>query len=572
MRCRSLKILVLLLLSIICLPAAVDGSKTIKHQGPLNAKQLNRLLHKLEGPALRKRRAAVKQIGSLMRSQQKELMGRVEALLNKEHWQTQIYAARALAAIGQEAAPLVPNLIKRMKQAVVDRDPTLFDLLGETVVAIMSGSDSDGNKEILELMRTAMKSGDEKLFNTLVSSLTASGKDSVPRLVKLLKHDQASLRRQAVLTLRSLGSQAHSAIDALLACAAQHAELRDAVHQTLQAVKKKNRAPTATDVTLRCFEGRSATLDIHINDVDDLPQRLKASVKDQPKQGEMKRRGQTQFVYTVKPGYVGSDTVTLNISDGHDEGKPVTVSINVVKDTVPPQLDSAQGYGPRGVRVVFDEPVTQASAAKAGAYSIAGTAVTKVDVANDGRSAILHTKSALKDKQSYTLQVQGLTDRSKAANTGSASISFTFTADIPGIHYKVYHTRDHKDFERGPETKQKVAKKGVSKKITHKLAERSSYYAMIFEGFIQIDEAGQYTFYTASDDGSHLFINGKRVVNNGGYHGTVEKKGAIQLEPGRHRIAVTFFQGSGGHDLKAMWQGPGIKKQEIPGSVLFHRP
>ena len=89
-----------------------------------------------------------------------------------------------------------------------------------------------------------------------------------------------------------------------------------------------------------------------------------------------------------------------------------------------------------------------------------------------------------------------------------------------------------------------------------------------FHGFITITNPGTYTFYTASDDGSMLQVNGTVVVNNNFDQGTTERSGIISLAAGTYPFTVTFHQGGGGFALTASWVGPGIAKQEIPSSVL----
>jgi hypothetical protein len=44
------------------------------------------------------------------------------------------------------------------------------------------------------------------------------------------------------------------------------------------------------------------------------------------------------------------------------------------------------------------------------------------------------------------------------------------------------------------------------------------YYAARWTGSIRLDTAGAYTFYTSSDDGSRLYIDGSLVVNNDNIH------------------------------------------------------
>jgi uncharacterized repeat protein (TIGR01451 family) len=93
-------------------------------------------------------------------------------------------------------------------------------------------------------------------------------------------------------------------------------------------------------------------------------------------------------------------------------------------------------------------------------------------------------------------------------------------------------------------------------------------YSQRFTGFINITTAGSYTFYTDSDDGSKLFINGSLVVNNDGGHAPQEISGTVSLTPGWYPITVAYFNGAGSGSLAVLYQGPSIAKQWIPSSVL----
>ncbi|MBI1246628.1 c-type cytochrome [bacterium] len=85
---------------------------------------------------------------------------------------------------------------------------------------------------------------------------------------------------------------------------------------------------------------------------------------------------------------------------------------------------------------------------------------------------------------------------------------------------------------------------------------------------IVIPADGKYTFYLASDDGSRLYIDGSLVINNDGLHGMSEKSASVALNMGPHEMVVTYFDNGGGDGLRVMWEGPGIKRQEIPASAL----
>ncbi|MBX3241125.1 MAG: fibronectin type III domain-containing protein [Chitinophagaceae bacterium] len=104
------------------------------------------------------------------------------------------------------------------------------------------------------------------------------------------------------------------------------------------------------------------------------------------------------------------------------------------------------------------------------------------------------------------------------------------------------------------------------------MQDRGDDFQLKFSGYINITTAGNYTFYTTSDDGSKLYIGAfneaNRVVNNDGLHGSQERSGTRNLSVGLHPIFVTFFEAGGGEVLEVRYAGPGISKRLIPASVL----
>jgi hypothetical protein len=99
---------------------------------------------------------------------------------------------------------------------------------------------------------------------------------------------------------------------------------------------------------------------------------------------------------------------------------------------------------------------------------------------------------------------------------------------------------------------------------------REDSIGLKFSGYINIPRDGIYTFYTRSDDGSRLIIAGKPVVENDGLHGIQEQKGQIALKKGIHAIKVVFFEKSGDERLEVLFEGPGLKKMQLPSAMLFN--
>src|SRR5262249_45755005 len=82
--------------------------------------------------------------------------------------------------------------------------------------------------------------------------------------------------------------------------------------------------------------------------------------------------------------------------------------------------------------------------------------------------------------------------------------------------------------------------------------------------------AGLYTFFLNSDDGSRLFINGNLVVDNGGVHAALEIAGSLELSAGEHEVKLEFFQSSLSAVCQWSWAREGLRKQIVPADVLFH--
>ncbi len=89
-------------------------------------------------------------------------------------------------------------------------------------------------------------------------------------------------------------------------------------------------------------------------------------------------------------------------------------------------------------------------------------------------------------------------------------------------------------------------------------------FSIRYTGSINISESNTYTFYTTSDDGSKLYVDGTQVVNNDGAHGSQERSGSIVLVPGIHTITVEFFERTGGENLSVAYESPTIPKEPLP--------
>lgn len=95
-------------------------------------------------------------------------------------------------------------------------------------------------------------------------------------------------------------------------------------------------------------------------------------------------------------------------------------------------------------------------------------------------------------------------------------------------------------------------------------------YSARWAGQVLAPSTGDYTFYTTSDDGVRVWVNGQQIINNWTVHAPVENSGKIRLEAGKkYDIKVEYFDKAYGAVMQLRWSGPGFGKQIIPTANLF---
>ena len=104
----------------------------------------------------------------------------------------------------------------------------------------------------------------------------------------------------------------------------------------------------------------------------------------------------------------------------------------------------------------------------------------------------------------------------------------------------------------------------------YKADQLPEYFGLIFTGFIKIPTEGVYNFSITSNDGSRLYIANQLVVDNDGWHGSIEKSGQAALKDGFHPLRLLYFQAGGEKMLKIFIKSPGKEKCEILSGELVH--
>lgn len=99
---------------------------------------------------------------------------------------------------------------------------------------------------------------------------------------------------------------------------------------------------------------------------------------------------------------------------------------------------------------------------------------------------------------------------------------------------------------------------------------RPDNWGIVLEGNMDIEQAGTYTFFLKSDDGSRLYIDDRLVVDNDGDHSLLELQNTVQLTAGVHPIRIEFFEAGGEAVLNLDVAGPGMARQPLPVGRVSH--
>lgn len=196
----------------------------------------------------------------------------------------------------------------------------------------------------------------------------------------------------------------------------------------------------------------------------------------------------------------------------------------------------------------------------------------------DLRSAVYTTPIFIDNTANLKAKVYSLDG---AASSSTQSVEFTRLKMTPatridrsvlsaGLRYSYYEGA----YKKVPVfSKIKPMKKGVLKSFDLDLVKghRLNQFAMLIDGFVDIDDDGLYQFYLTSDDGCNLYIDDQLIVNNDGSHSARTKDGFAALRKGTHKIRFEYFEDFDGELIRLEYRlGDKGEKKEIPFSQYSH--
>ena len=229
---------------------------------------------------------------------------------------------------------------------------------------------------------------------------------------------------------------------------------------------------------------------------------------------------------------------------------------------------AVQASGTTCVRVVFSAPVEPASAQTPAHYVIDGASVLGAVLEPDGRTVVLAT-SELQPGATYTLTPQAIVAEGDGQLAPDSQRNFV-AGLAPGLRGEYY---DNSDFTS-------LALLRTDPTIDFEWAANSpdpalgaDTFSVRWSGQVRPLYSETYTFYTVSDDGVRLRVNGQLIIDNWTLHGATEDSGAISLVAGQLvDIEMELYENAGYAVGRLLWSSPTQAKEIVPESQLVSDP
>ncbi|WP_266206167.1 PA14 domain-containing protein [Pontibacter kalidii] len=136
-----------------------------------------------------------------------------------------------------------------------------------------------------------------------------------------------------------------------------------------------------------------------------------------------------------------------------------------------------------------------------------------------------------------------------------------------GLKYTYYEG----SFKKVPDfSTLKPIKAGVLKSFDlDAVKQRANQFAVLIEGYVEIEEDDLYTFFLTSDDGAKLFIGDQLIVDNDGSHSARMRKGYSALRKGLHPFRIEYFEDFDGELIQLEYAGEGKARKEVPFNNFY---
>ncbi|HUU09648.1 MAG TPA: PA14 domain-containing protein, partial [Phycisphaerae bacterium] len=267
----------------------------------------------------------------------------------------------------------------------------------------------------------------------------------------------------------------------------------------------------------------------------------------------------------------GNDPV--NWSAGPDEGTPGR--LNGATDVTPPRIlaVTTEDGVPNKVTVVFSEPVDPATALDAGRYALDNDVTVTGAAAGANDRTVVLTTTTMSEGPVYHLTVGGVRNLALIEILPGTEVTFSYIDAGSGLKGEYFHWSDVNnmflesnlaltrtdpgvDFGWGDGAPDPVV--GADK------------FAVRWTGSVKALYTETYTFYTVTDEGARLWVNGQQLVEDWNWHGDTWNSGTVSLVAGEfYDIRMEMFEDGGGATARLLWSSPHQAQQVISAERLY---
>jgi hypothetical protein len=249
------------------------------------------------------------------------------------------------------------------------------------------------------------------------------------------------------------------------------------------------------------------------------------------------------------------------------------VQLSTTRDTTPPSVVLARVDTPTRTTITFSEPV--AAGASTAHYTIDhGATVISARSSPDG-STITLTTSPLTPGAGYTLHLSNITDLARTPNHLDGSADLTLMPGLQGEGTGLTASYfPNIDLSGAPTLTR------LDPVINFDFGYGSpapgfpsDNFSARWSGRITAKFSETYTFYTTTDDGARLWIDGKGLINAWNFQAPTTYSGTIALEAGKsYDLRMEYFEAGYGAMCRLEWSSPSTPREVIPVSQLSPQP
>jgi hypothetical protein len=164
----------------------------------------------------------------------------------------------------------------------------------------------------------------------------------------------------------------------------------------------------------------------------------------------------------------------------------------------------------------------------------------------------------------WTIQPQG----SNGLSTSGSALSISVTNHVPGLYLESFQLGSTPANVAGIDWSGTPFQASVYPNVNATWT-GTTMHGVRFRGIITVPAAGDWTFSTTSDDGSVLWINGTKVVDNDGVHSLQTRSGTIPLPAGAAFFDLKYFNAGGDASVIASWSGPTVPVTTVIPATAF---